>query len=172
MRKLSGCILFLPLVGLVLRSAVSADMGFLVTLLWIVATGIWGAWLMRTAGPNAMARAQREVAATGRGEIDGLGVAANFLGGLMLLLPGPVTDVLGLVLVTPFLRRLAFGAWLAGRLQQVVVERGGFGTGPRGPFGPGADGNVYDADPDDIRRDEPRDPRHLDRDSDRDRDRR
>ncbi|MFW6375146.1 MAG: FxsA family protein [Guyparkeria sp.] len=166
MRKLSGFILFLPLVELVLLIAMGAVMGFLVTLSWIVATGVWGAWLMRTAGPNALARAQRDVAATGRGEIDGLGVAANFVGGLMLLLPGPLTDVLGLVLVTPFLRRLAFGAWLTGRLQQVVVERGGFGGGPQGPFGSG-DGKVYDADPDDIRRNEPNssgDPHRLDRD--------
>ncbi|MCL7745449.1 FxsA family protein [Guyparkeria hydrothermalis] len=166
MRKLSGFILFLPLVELVLLIAMGAAMGFLTTLLWIVATGVWGAWLMRTAGPNAMARAQREMASTGRGEIDSLGVAANFVGGLMLLLPGPMTDVLGLVLVTPFLRRLAFGAWLAGRLQQVVVERGGFGPGrgPFGPGGPGGDGNVYDADPDDVSRRDSHSSRHLDHD--------
>ena len=163
MRKLSGFILLLPLIELVLLIAMGAAMGFLATLLWIVATGVWGAWLMRTAGPNAMARAQREMATTGRGEIDGLGVAANFVGGLMLLLPGPLTDLLGLVLVTPFLRRLAFGAWLAGRLQQVVVERGGFGPGRGGPFGPD-DGHVYDADPDDITRRDPRGSRHLDHD--------
>lgn len=163
MRKLSGFILLLPLVELVLLIAMGSAIGFLATLLWIVATGVWGAWLMRTAGPNAMARAQREMASTGRGEIDGLGVAANFVGGLMLLLPGPLTDLLGVVLVTPFLRRLAFGAWLAGRLQQVVVERGGFGPG-RGPFGPSGDGHVYDADPDDITRRDPRTSRHIDHD--------
>jgi len=163
MRKLSGFILLLPLVELVLLIAMGSAIGFLATLLWIVATGVWGAWLMRTAGPNAMARAQREMASTGRGEIDGLGVAANFVGGLMLLLPGPLTDLLGVVLVTPFLRRLAFGAWLAGRLQQVVVERGGFGPGRGGPFGQGG-GNVYDADPNDVTRRDPRTSRHLDHD--------
>lgn len=147
MRKLSGFILFLPLVELVLLIAMGAAVGFLSTLLWIVATGVWGAWLMRNAGPNAMARAQRDMDRTGRAEVDGLGVAASFLGGLMLLIPGPVTDVLGLVLVVPFLRRLAFGAWLAGRLQQVVVERGGMGGGP---FGPG--GNVYEGEADDVTR--------------------
>jgi len=145
MRKLSGFILFLPLVELVLLIAMGAAIGFLGTLLWIVATGVWGAWLMRNAGPNAMARAQRDMDRTGRSEIDGLGVAASFVGGLMLLIPGPVTDLFGLVLVIPFLRNLAFGTWLAGRLQQVVVERGGAG---RGPFGPG--GNVYDGEADDV----------------------
>ncbi len=146
MRKLSGFILLLPLIELVLLIAMGAAMGFLPTLLWIVATGVWGVWLMRTAGPNAMARARREMAQTGRGEVDGLGVAANFVGGLMLLVPGPITDLFGLVLVTPFLRRLAFGAWLAGHLQHVVVERGGFGNGPTARGG----GNVFDGEAEDV----------------------
>ena len=159
MRKLSGLILLLPLLELVLLIAMGAAVGFLATLLWILATGIWGAWLMRTAGPNAMARAQRDMARTGRGEVDGLGVAANFLGGLMLLLPGPITDLFGLVLVTPFLRRLAFGAWLAGRLQQVVVERGGMGGGPF-DTGRRGGGNVYEGEAEDVT---PQDPRDRDR---------
>lgn len=166
MRKLSGFILFLPLVELVLLIAMAAAMGFLATLLWILVTGVWGAWLMRTAGPNAMARARRDRATTGRGEIDGLGVAANFIGGLMLLLPGPLSDVLGLVLIAPFLRRLTFGVWLAGRLQQVVGERGygpGYDPGRGGP--PGADeGNIYDAEPGDITRRGSRDSCRLDHD--------
>jgi len=153
MRKLSGFILFLPLVELVLLIAMGAAVGFLATLLWIVATGVWGAWLIRNAGPNAMARAQRDIDRTGRAEVDGLGVAASFVGGLMLLIPGPVTDLLGLVLVTPFLRNLTFGAWLAGRLQQVVVERGHMGGGP---FRPG-DGNVYEGEADDVSRRDARD---------------
>lgn len=77
------------------------------TFLLIVATSLAGAWVVALEGRRrwqALAEAvqagrppQREVA-------DGILV---LLGGLLLLLPGLVSDVLGLLLVLPFTRALA-----------------------------------------------------------------
>jgi len=77
------------------------------TLLLLLATGVLGAWLVRREGARTW-RSLREAVRDGRAPhrevADGVLV---LLGGALMLLPGFVSDVLGLLLVLPFTRPLA-----------------------------------------------------------------
>ncbi len=75
----------------------------------------WSEWAM---SGNPRARPQ-----------DALVPAAQALGGLLLMVPGPLTDLLGLALQSPLVARLAAGR-LMGSAAGVVLggaARGGFG---------------------------------------------
>jgi UPF0716 protein FxsA len=120
---------WLPIVELVLLIAMGAAFGFLPTLAWVIGTAVVGIWLLRSAGPRAYQRAVQEAAAAGgQGapvSIDALALFSTWFGAVLLILPGPITDLIGLVLVVPLLRRMTFGLWIAQRLRGVVVERSG-----------------------------------------------
>lgn len=136
---------WLPVIELVLLIALGASIGFWMTLLWVVGTGFVGIWLLRSAGPRAYQRAIDQARAQGPNatpSVDALGLFATWFGGILLILPGPLTDLIGLILVVPLLRRLTFGLWLAQRLQGVVVAR----TGAQVYEGQAT--RVYDVDPD------------------------
>jgi len=89
----------------------------------ILLTGTAGFWMARTQGRKIWADARRQLLSgemPGRALLDGLCVLA---GGLLLALPGFLTDLLGLVLLLPparpFFRMFLFGllerAFRAGR---------------------------------------------------------
>lgn len=91
--------------------AVASAIGFIATLGLLLLGAFAGSWLARREGGKA-ARAFMETARAGKpahAEItDGMLVA---LGGLLILIPGFVSDVAGLLLLGPT-RKLARRAWL------------------------------------------------------------
>ena len=99
------------------------------TILVIIAAGIVGAWLIKREG----ARAWRALtAALGSGRIPSRELADGALiliGGTLLLTPGFVTDLVGLVCVLPFTRPLPRRV-----LTGVIARR----LGVAGPLGAGA----------------------------------
>lgn len=115
-------IALLPILEIVSLVAMGALWGFWFTLGWIVVTAVIGVWLMRSAGPRAMQR-MRASGAEAPQLNDAMGVFAQWVAGLLLILPGPITDVMGIVLAVPLLRRLTFGLWLAKNLHEVVMRR-------------------------------------------------
>lgn len=115
-------IALLPILEIVLLVAMAALWGFWFTLGWIVATAVIGVWLMRSAGPRAIQR-MRASGAEAPQINDAMGVFAHWVAGVLLILPGPITDVMGVVLAVPLLRRLTFGLWLTKNLHEVVVRR-------------------------------------------------
>ncbi|MPY97090.1 MAG: FxsA family protein [Actinophytocola sp.] len=92
--------------------AVASVVGALWTILLLLAGAIVGSWLARREGGKAM-RAVMAAAQAGRSghqEItDGMLVA---LGGVLIFLPGFVTDVLGLLAMVPPTRTMLRRAWL------------------------------------------------------------
>lgn len=98
-------ILVLPIVEIFLLVQAGALLGFIPTLLLIVATGVLGVQLFRIQGLATWLRLQ---ACLARGEpptrelVEGPLV---LLGGILLLLPGFLTDVLGLLCLWPATRR-------------------------------------------------------------------
>ncbi len=100
-------LLLLPIIEIVVIVAVGEAIGGWPTFLLIVATSLLGAWLIRREGAKAW-RALDQAVRSGRmptREIaDGIVV---LVGGGLLLVPGFVTDVVGLVLVLPFVRPVA-----------------------------------------------------------------
>ncbi|HWB11499.1 MAG TPA: FxsA family protein [Pirellulales bacterium] len=133
----------LPLVELVLLVWLSAHTDWRLTVLFVLGTGALGAWLIRWQGWRAWRNIRDELA---RGELpaesiqDGLFI---LVAGLLLITPGVLTDVAGVVLLVPPFRR-ALGKWLRRRWRTTFAVRS-FSTG--GGWEPGGrepDGTVID----------------------------
>lgn len=98
--------LLFPVLELFLLVRVGMSIGFLWTFLPVVATSMLGLFVMRVAGFATALRARESLA---RGELpaqemlEGLMVA---VGGGLLLLPGFISDILGVICLLPITRRL------------------------------------------------------------------
>jgi UPF0716 protein FxsA len=119
-----------------LLSAVGQRIGVLPTLAILIAEAALGAWLMRREGTKAW-RALTDAYGTGRMPTGQLADAALVLvGGIMLILPGFFTDVLGLVCLLPWTRPLA--RRVVGSVIARQAARGGVNPGAlRAQYGPG-----------------------------------
>lgn len=118
MRSALFMLLLLPVLELALLIQVGSAIGVLPTLGLIILSAVLGILLLRVAGLATAWRARERLT---RGELperemfDGLLLA---LGGLLLLLPGFISDLFGLLCVLPFTRHL-----LLGRLQRQQQEQ-------------------------------------------------
>jgi UPF0716 protein FxsA len=144
-------LLALQLTDLYLLFALGRSIGFWETLVIVVGMGFLGSALARREGLRvwrgwrAALEGQR---LPERGIVDGMLV---LLGGGLLILPGLLTDVIGLVLLVPVSRRL-ITRLIVGRLQNEIErrsprvvpnvsgfgERASFGHGPADSNGQGA----------------------------------
>jgi UPF0716 protein FxsA len=121
---LSG-LLALPLLELVAFIVVAALIGFGWALGLILASSVAGFLILRHAGGNHI---QRVRVAVGNGNFAALrtdsAVGPILLAGILLLIPGFITDLLALLLLVPPLRRLATGldAFSAPRDRDDVVD--------------------------------------------------
>jgi len=120
-------------IWLIILAAVPAAEIFLIALMgqWIgglktfallVLMGLLGVWLMKRESLRALHEFRERLAsgeAPGLPLLDGLCVLA---GGILLIIPGFLTDAAGLVLLIPP-TRAAVCRWLVGRLRR-LVERG------------------------------------------------
>ncbi|MFW2389275.1 MAG: FxsA family protein [Polyangiales bacterium] len=122
-----------PLIELYLLIAVGRVLGPVATIGLVVLTGAVGAWFARLEGARVIRRWQEAMARQQMpkdGVIDGFLI---FIGGLMLITPGILTDVAGLSMVMPPTRRLIAGllrTWVerqiaAGRVQVYAPGYGG-----------------------------------------------
>ncbi len=127
--------------------------GWIWAILLALGTSIAGSVLMRIQGMTAL---NRFLEGAERGEmpvaavLDGMGI---FAAGALLLLPGFLSDLVGLLLFIPPLRRRLIGFMFRRLLQNPVPQGGGprrapFGRRPAGPRdrGPHRSDNVIDAE--------------------------
>lgn len=106
------------------------------TILLLLATSVLGAWLVRREGRRtwrALAEATRSGALPSRQMAD---AALVLVGGVLLLVPGFVTDVIGLLAILPFTRpvaRIGLEALIARQVIAVVpgAVPGAGGTPPQ-----------------------------------------
>jgi UPF0716 protein FxsA len=152
-----------PLAELFVIVKISEAIGFLWMLLLLFISWPIGAWIIRHEGRAAWRRL-REALAAGRAPtnevLDG---ALVLFGGLLLLVPGFITDAIGLLLLLPPTRALARRVALRNRrarwLNRTVtfVNWGGASGGPGSQQGTGPDGSLpYDADATAVDLDNPR----------------
>ena len=130
--------LLVPILDLALLVSVGGRIGLGPTLAVVVATAVVGSWLARREGVAAWRRVQSKMATggiPGPELIDGLLILVS---GTLLLTPGFLTDVVGLLGLFPPTRALARRA-LKGRFERSVVA-GGARVVPAGPFGPAGGG--------------------------------
>jgi UPF0716 protein FxsA len=92
---------------------------------------VLGAILLRVQGFGAMTRARAELAAGGDPSRELADAAMILLAGILLLIPGFVTDIAGLLLFLPPVRHLAW-RFVSRR---IVVSTAGFGDFGQAGFG-------------------------------------
>ena len=124
-----------PLVELFVFIEVGRAIGWLLAVVLLLGTSVLGALLVRIQGRVAIQRVSLAVSerrAPARAAIDG---ALGLLGGLLLVVPGFVTDFLGVLLVLPPTRARA-RRWLSrhytGRVMKFVATTGRFAPRDRG----------------------------------------
>ena len=138
----------IPLVEIILLIWVSTRTHWSSTLMLVILTGAWGAYLAKSQGYSILARIQAETAA-GRVPtaelIDGLLV---LIGGIVLLTPGLLTDLAGFCLMIPGFRAIIrervkkkFAAQV-GHFQ--MPTPGGMGARPQAPPNRPKDDDVID----------------------------
>ncbi|MDZ7794173.1 MAG: FxsA family protein [Spirochaetia bacterium] len=111
-----------PLVELFLLIKIGTIIGALPTVLIVVGTGVLGAYLSRQQGFMVWSRIQREMEMgmfPAEDMLDGLLI---FGAGVVLLTPGVITDVIGILILIPF-TRLYIREWIKRRLQ-IMMDRG------------------------------------------------
>lgn len=113
-----------PILELALLIRIGQWIGTLPTLAIVVATGLAGAWLARREGTRAWRDVRQALAAGGLPGDALLHAFAVFLGGALLLTPGVLTDLVGLLLLVPP-SRTAILRRLRRRLERHVMRRSG-----------------------------------------------
>lgn len=134
--------LLFPALELYLLVKVGAETGALNMVLWVFASAGIGLWAVRAQGQEAMNRARAEIAAGRVPQDNFLDGLLLFLGGVLLILPGLISDAAGLFLLLPPCRHWA-GKSLAGYLGRRQTGAQGASrviffssSAPGGPFSP------------------------------------
>jgi UPF0716 protein FxsA len=142
-----------PVVEVFAFVEVGRAIGWLLAVALLFGTSVLGARLLLIQGRSAIARVSLAVSehrAPARAAIDG---ALGFLGGVLLVIPGFVTDVLGALLLLPPTRTLA-RRWVsrhyAGRVMSFVARTGRFATRDRGARPVDVESTVVGDDPDEL----------------------
>jgi UPF0716 protein FxsA len=134
-----------PALELYLLVKVGAVIGALNTVLWVFASAFLGIWVARAHSQYSIRKVMAEIEA-GRAPqnavVDGMLV---FFAGVLLILPGLITDAAGLLLLLPFVRALIARSLsrrsASGRVQGATIFFSSFGSG--GSTGPGFGGNGH-----------------------------
>jgi len=135
----------IPLIELYLLVKLAQIMGFGSTVALVLMTGMLGAALAKAEGMRVL-RGFQQAIAEGRVPEDGVVSAVLVLvGGILLVTPGVLTDLCGLLLLVPVTRRALVG-WVSRRVEKgiangsiyVVGGMGGSARGPQMPFGFGS----------------------------------
>ncbi|MFZ5647151.1 MAG: FxsA family protein [Bacillota bacterium] len=106
MLKLLGIFIIIPLIELIIIVKIGAGIGFWLTLALIAVPGFLGAAMARSQGIAVLTEIKREMAMgrlPGNKVLDGVLI---FCGGLLLITPGVITDIIGLSVLFPGMRRL------------------------------------------------------------------
>ncbi len=118
--RLLALFIGIPLVEILILIKLGEVMGFWPTILLVIGTGFVGAYLARLYGLTIWFQIQQELQ-MGRMPaeklVDGLLI---LVGGIVLLTPGLLTDILGILLLIPMTRQI-FKHWLWEKLK-VMAE--------------------------------------------------
>jgi len=139
-----------PIVELYVVVVVASAIGVLPTVALLVLISLIGAWLTKVEGLGVLRRMGDTIDAgqlPADEALDGVMIAS---GGVLMLLPGFISGIVGLLLLLPPVRyalRPVAGWWVRRRLERsrarLVVFGAGVGYGPvGGPYGQG----VYDVE--------------------------
>ncbi|SHI18501.1 FxsA family protein [Sporanaerobacter acetigenes] len=106
MWKILTFIIAMPIIDLYILIKASQNMGFWTTVMLIIATGIAGYYLARSEGKVVISSINRELS---QGRIPGddlLTGLSIIIGGIFLIVPGIVTDIIGITMILPGTREI------------------------------------------------------------------
>lgn len=116
--KLLFIFILIPLIELAILIKIGTIIGFWYTMLIVVLTGVAGASLARQQGLKVYTRIQKELNSGRIPSDDMLEAMFVFAGGIVLLTPGFLTDIAGLLFLIPFTRKI-----FKSHLNKILVRR-------------------------------------------------
>jgi len=102
--KLFLCFTLIPVIELYLLIKIGTVIGGLNTILLVILTGFLGAWLARLEGINTMMRLRTNLNQGLMPAEELIDAVIIFAAGVVLITPGLITDVFGLLLLWPLTR--------------------------------------------------------------------
>lgn len=135
-RLLVAVILALPLLEIAGFVVIGGRLGLGLTLLWVLVAAILGLGLIRHGGLNALTKLQASLnqqREPGHSLIDG---AVMVVAGLLLVVPGFISDVLALILILPVTRNFLLRR-AAAHFETRIYRSGGHPGGANGAGGNG-----------------------------------
>jgi UPF0716 protein FxsA len=144
-----------PVVEVLVFIEVGRAIGWLLAVVLLLGTSVLGAQLMRSQGRAAVegiSLAVSERRTPARAAIDG---ALGFLGGVLLVVPGFVTDALGVLLLfgpTRTLARRRISGHYAARVMSFATTAGRFASRERGARPADVESTAIEDDPDRLGR--------------------
>jgi UPF0716 protein FxsA len=122
-KRIATLVLFLPVAEIVVFVLVAMALGFWAALLLAAATSVLGMVLLRLAGQVHVTRMRSTRTIELTADATGRGLALA-LAGILLTLPGFITDALGLLVLLPVTRR-RIGAFINGWIERTRARAEG-----------------------------------------------
>jgi UPF0716 protein FxsA len=124
----------LPILEVMLLASIAKYTNSILTpVLFVIITGIVGAWLIRIQGTAAYRRIQEELRSGRMPNESLLDGAMILVGGILLITPGVLTDLIGIALLFPPTRSLVRRGLIAWFRSNFKVETVVFGPGGTPP---------------------------------------
>lgn len=111
-----------PLIELYILIKIGSFLGFFKTMLIVIGTGILGAYLAKREGFKVVAKIRYEL---GKGNFPGDEMIEGlvlFIAGMLLITPGVLTDMTGIILLLPIIRNFIV-LWIKEKLYR-MMQRG------------------------------------------------
>jgi UPF0716 protein FxsA len=102
--KLFLCFTLIPVIELYLLIKIGSVIGGFNTILVVILSGVLGAWLARLEGLNTMTKLRMNLEQGLMPAEELLDAVIIFVAGVVLITPGFMTDITGLLLLWPFTR--------------------------------------------------------------------
>ncbi len=104
MRLILLALLCLPLIEIAVLIMVGSKIGVLATIALVIFTGFLGSYLLRSQGLSAISKLRREMESGQAPDKQLANTAMIVVAGVMLIIPGFVSDLIGIALFIPFVR--------------------------------------------------------------------
>lgn len=121
--KLLAIFVLIPLVEMMLLIKMGESFGFGATLLFILVTGFAGALASKIQGLRTWTLIQKELRAGRLPAEEMIDAFLIFFGGILLITPGVLTDLTGIILMIPW-TRYWFKRWLRKKFDSLLRDPG------------------------------------------------
>ena len=115
--KLFLAFTIIPFLELYLLIKIGVHLGAFTTILVVIVTALWGAYLARLEGARTMAKVRKTLNEGGLPAEEMMDAMLIFMAGVVLLTPGFITDMAGILILIPK-TRFYFKRWLRYKFDQ------------------------------------------------------